>query len=145
MRNIVARSPIDAWHQTEGSFRILLVICSPIDEPSRINPGREVEEIYRQLSFARVPAAMIKLTPPTWRSLHSTLLARHFDVVHFIGHARRDAIQFEKEDGTSDWVSAEDFAMLFQESRVRLVVLNNCNSEDLGDSLITRDVPVVIA
>lgn len=138
-------NPIDAWHQSQDCPHILLVISSPLDEPARLNPVREVEEIFRQLGFAKVPAALIKLNPPTFQYLRATLLSCRFDVVHFIGHATTEAIQLEKDDGTADWVSAHDLASLFEEAKVKLVVLNNCSSETLADSLITQRVPAVIA
>jgi hypothetical protein len=100
-----ATSAVSAWDKAANKLHILLVISSPIDEPTPSNPKQELQEIYRQLSKTRVPAALISLKPPTWRQLASTLSARRFDIVHFIGHAREDAIQLEKEDSTSDWVS----------------------------------------
>lgn len=80
-------SPIEAWEQGKNKLRILLVVASPVDEPERLYPEREIQEIYRQLAWTKVAAAFIRLNPPTWRFLRTTLHARHFDIVHFIGHA----------------------------------------------------------
>jgi tetratricopeptide (TPR) repeat protein len=136
---------VDAWHQSEERLHILLVVSSPLDESARLNPVREVEEIFRQLSFVKIPVALIKLNPPTFQYLRTALLSCQFDIVHFIGHATSKEIQLEKDDGTSDWVSAFDLASLFEEAKVKLVILNNCNSETLADSLVTQKVPAVIA
>nr|BBH94451.1 hypothetical protein KTA_26500 [Thermogemmatispora argillosa] len=140
-----ASSPIEAWERAGERLRILLVVSSPIDEPERVNAELEIQEIYRQLLWSRVPAALIRLHPPTWRSLQTILHARPFDIVHVIGHARGNELQLEKEDGSTDWVSAEDLAALFYDTRVKLVVLNNCSSEHLGDVLVLNGVPAVIA
>jgi tetratricopeptide (TPR) repeat protein len=138
-------SPIDAWEHARQELRILLVVSSPVDEPERLNVDLEIQEIYRQLLWTRVPAALIRLHPPTWRALQVTLHARPFDIVHFIGHARRDGLQLEREDGSGDWVAAADLAVLFRDTGVKLVVLNNCSSESLGDSLVAAGIPAVIA
>ncbi|MBX5449146.1 tetratricopeptide repeat protein [Thermogemmatispora sp.] len=140
-----ASSPIEAWERAGERLRILLVVSSPIDEPERLNAELEIQEIYRQLLWSRVPAALIRLHPPTWRSLQTTLHARPFDIVHVISHARDSELQLEKEDGSTDWVSAQDLAALFRQTQVRLVVLNNCSSEYLGDELVLNGVPAVIA
>jgi tetratricopeptide (TPR) repeat protein len=138
-------SPIDAWQHSQGYFRVLLIISSPLDEPVRLNPVREIEEIYRQLEFSKVPVALIRLTPPTWHYLRTTLLSCQFDVVHFVGHTTENSIQLEKEDGTSDLITGEELAYLFEETNVRLVVLNSCSSEGLGDNLVTKRVPAIIS
>lgn len=142
------RSPtnaIEAWSHGENKLRILMVISSPLDETIRLNPKHEIEGIYRQLSYSKVPAVLIRLNPPTWPCLQATLFRRQFDIVHFIGRARRDAIQFEKEDGSVDWVSADYLADLFRDTGVKLVVINSCSSESLGDSLVVINAPAVIA
>lgn len=140
-----ASSPIEAWERAGERLRILLVVSSPIDEPERINAELEIQEIYRQLLWSRVPAALIRLHPPTWRFLQATLHARPFDIVHIIGHSRGDELQLEQEDGSSDWVPAAELAALFQDTHVRLVVLNSCRSERLGDELVRQGVPAVLA
>jgi hypothetical protein len=140
-----ASSPIEAWERAGERLRILLVVSSPIDEPVRINAELEIQEIYRQLLWSRVPAALIRLHPPTWRFLQATLHARPFDIVHIIGHARSSKLQLEQEDGSSDWVAAAELAALFQDTRVGLVVLNSCSSERLGDELVRQGVPAVMA
>ena len=136
---------IEAWSHGENKLRILMVISSPLDETIRLNPKHEIEGIYRQLSYSKVPAVLIRLNPPTWQCLHATLYRRQFDIVHFIGYARKDAIQFEKEDGSADWVSADYLADLLRDTDVKLVVINSCSSESLGNSLVTINVPAVIA
>ncbi|HLI70426.1 MAG TPA: tetratricopeptide repeat protein [Ktedonobacteraceae bacterium] len=138
-------NPIEAWEQGTNNIRILLVISSPIDEPERLDSTREIQEMYQQLSWAKVPAALIRLNPPTWRFLQTTLHARRFDIVHFIGHARKNEIQMEKEDGSADWISSENLAFLFRNTGVKLVVLNNCNTESIGDALVSANIPAVIA
>jgi tetratricopeptide (TPR) repeat protein len=138
-------TPVEAWERSANKLRVLMVISSPIDEPERLSPRRELEAIHLQLNYTRVSAALIRLNPPTWRYLGTTLHARHFDVVHFIGHARPNEIQLEREDGTADWVSSADLAQLFVDAGVRLAVLNNCSSEPLGDALVLANVPAVIA
>jgi tetratricopeptide (TPR) repeat protein len=148
MPNELARSmPIDAieaWSYGENKLRILMVISSPLDETIRLNTKHEIEGIYRQLSYSKVPAALIRLNPPTWQCLHTTLNRRHFDIVHFIGYARKDAIQLEKENGSADWVSADHLTDLFRNTGIKLVVINNCSTESLGDSLMAMNVPAVI-
>src|SRR5579875_1083963 len=138
-------NPIEAWEQGTNNIRILLVISSPIDEPERLDSTREIQEMYQQLSWAKVPAALIRLNPPTWRFLQTTLHARRFDIVHFIGHARKNEIQMEKEDGSADWISSENLAFLFRNTGVKLVVLNNCNTESIGEALLSGSLYSALA
>lgn len=138
-------SAVAAADGRSSKLRILLVVSEPIDEPIGTNAAQEIRHLYQQLTMTSVPAALIRLNPPTWSYLQMTLLAGHFEVVHFIGHARQDALQLEREDGTADWVSAEDLAPLFADSGVKLVVLNNCSSEPIGDTLVGTSVPAVVA
>jgi tetratricopeptide (TPR) repeat protein len=138
-------STVAAADRVAGKLRILLVVSQPIDETARINAGQEVRHLYQQLSWSRVPAALIKLNPPTWGYLQTTLLTRQFDVVHFIGHGKNRALQLEKEDGSADWIPTDDLVPLFRDSGVKLVILNNCSSEPIGDSLVAENVPAVIA
>lgn len=138
-------SAIEAYDSTGCPLRVLVVVSAPIDEMSKVDSQRELQEIHRQLIFSRTPVAFIRLNPPTWRYLYNTLHARSFDVVHFIGHSREDALQLESEDGTARWIAADDLSSLFHATGVKIVILNNCNSEAIGDSLVAKGVPAVVA
>src|SRR5437667_12834973 len=80
---LIPINAIEAWSHGENKLRILMVISSPLDETIRLNPKHEVEGIYRQLSYSKVPAALIRLNLPTWPCLQATLLRRQFDIDHF--------------------------------------------------------------
>ncbi len=64
-------------------------------------------------------------------------------------------LAFEREDGTADWISAEQLADLLLDHGLRLVVLNACNSavgrrgdsvfNGLAQSLIRAGIPGVVA
>jgi hypothetical protein len=76
-------------------------------------------------------------------------------VVHFIGHGvaddRESAIMLEKPDGTSDPITAEEFAELIWRPSVGMVMLNACETaaplqlfNGAAQQALRRGVPVVI-
>lgn len=141
----MATNEIDAWEKTRGKLRVLLVDSAPIDEKSMFSSTVEVEELLRVLHMVKAPVALIRLYPPTQRHLRLVLESRYFDIVHFIGHAKAEGIQLEREDGASDWVSPNRLGEVFSDTGVKLVVLNSCASEELGDALVAADIPAVVA
>jgi hypothetical protein len=141
----MATNEIDAWEKTCGKLRLLLVDSAPIDEKPTFNSALEIEELFRVLHMAKAPVALIRLYPPTSKHLQLVLESRCFDIVHFIGHADAEGIQLEREDGASDWVSPDRLGEMFYNSGVKLVVLNSCASEELGDALVAVNIPAVVA
>ena len=78
-----------------------------------------------------------------------------FHAIHFIGHGQADEegawLLLEKTDGTSDPVSAEDFAQMMVTRALNLAVLNACETasathflRSVAQALLTRGVPVVV-
>lgn len=128
-------NPIDAWEKCKDNLKILIVVSAPIDEEIRVSARAEITEIHRQLAANSVPVAIIKLVPPTFENLKSIIRKRDFDIIHFIGHADKESIQLETRSGEKDKVSIQDFTNIFQGTKTKLVVLNNCNSKNIGDKL----------
>jgi len=68
-----------------------------------------------------------------------------FDVVHFSGHGTESGLLLETEHGREDLVASDDFAKLFANSNVKLVVLSACESVKTAEALRKAGVPAVIA
>lgn len=142
-------------------LRVLMVIS---------RPAGSADVAYRMIALpllsrlVAVPGRveLVVLRPPTLDALHSALLAardagRPFQVVHFDGHgaltgSRAEApnvfaspdfggtLLFEKPQGGPDAVSADRLGHVLKEARVRVVVLNACESGAVG-----REVEAAVA
>ncbi|MBO2457377.1 tetratricopeptide repeat protein [Actinomadura violacea] len=115
--------------------RILLVTPSPLNDPERLDPRHELEEIYRALDELRVDVEIVALNPPTVGMLRMALAAGGFDVVHIAMHATGEHLEFEAENGLLVRLSYERFARLFRQCPDLLLVLNGCATEELADCI----------
>ncbi len=144
-------------------LNILVLISAPMDpELPLLNVKSEMALIQKALLQLRW-GGDVRLDfceHVTLEKLQQELERRKPDVIHFIGHSRFDKknnisfIELESETGERDSVSAEDFGTLLQNSPVRLVVLNSCESAaasandafaGIAHRLINVGVPAVVA
>ncbi|TDD32002.1 tetratricopeptide repeat protein [Actinomadura sp. KC06] len=116
-------------------YRILLATPSPLNDPERLEPRHELEEIYRALDELRVDVDIIALNPPTVGLLRVALATHKFDIVHIAMHATGEHLEFEAENGLMVRLPYKRFARLFSDCSDMLLVLNGCATEELGDCI----------
>jgi tetratricopeptide (TPR) repeat protein len=125
----------EALAATTPSARILLVVPSPINDPTRLHPETELREIYGALDQLRADVDIVRLDPPTIETLRVALAGDAFDVVHIATHCTVDTLEFEDEDGTAVHISCRELADVVSSGRPRLLVLNGCSTEAIADGI----------
>lgn len=144
-------------------LRVLVMISAPENFPTL-----DVEGEWQRLNTATKPLqdrGMIqleRLDTATLTALQHTLRTRDFHVFHYIGHSDYDSFNqegllvLEAEDGkTAQLVSGAALAReIGEESTIRLVLLNSCQSarraqrdpfSGLASSIVARGIPAVVA
>lgn len=129
-------------------MKVLLVISDPLVQ--NISPVMAYEEqlaMIEAIAFHNHPVDLVKLYPPTWHHLRQTLLAHEnpFDVIHFMGHGNSEGILLENELSMGDHISGKQLTMTLVDKRIRLVVLNVCDSESPAEILVQSGIPAVVA
>ncbi|GAA2015035.1 CHAT domain-containing protein [Microbacterium ulmi] len=144
-----------------------LRILAMVSSPRRLDPIDAEGERARleDALAAQTQAGLVQLEwleDVTWESLHTSLLAGEWHVLHFIGHSRYDVetdqgeLAFSASGGRTDWVGADSLADLIAEAEPapRLVVLNSCLSGATGftelysgtaSALVRNGVDAVVA
>jgi hypothetical protein len=127
---------------------------------SGLDLARELRTIQaRTASLGGSVLVAILDGPVTPKVFSERVRSRPWAVVHFAGHGRVSAsgaveIQLNDEAGEARWVDADVFATLFNNSKVRLVLLNCCRAASVavargvaavGPILIGQGVAAVIA
>jgi tetratricopeptide (TPR) repeat protein len=125
---------------------------------SQVIKGQSLREAWRSLRH-REMVEIETLRHATREMLQHRLaesgVEKAVHVVHFIGHGvaddRESAIMLEKPDGTSDPITAEEFAELIWRPSVGMVMLNACETaaplqlfNGAAQQALRRGVPVVI-
>ncbi len=145
-------------------LRVLVMISAPQGLPEL-----DVEGEWQRLQAATAPLqargliALERLDTATLIALQHRLRAEEYHIFHYIGHSDYDAqtqqgvIVFENEqDNTRPQLitAAELSRELAEESTVRLVVLNSCQSArrpntdafaGISSAIVTRGIPAVVA
>jgi thioredoxin len=127
--------------QVELPLRILGVASSPRGLPP-LDVAKEQDQLARALSRP-VGQGLIELSwapLATWADIQDLLLDGGWHVLHFIGHGDFDSardegmLALEREDGSTDLVSASRLVDLLRQARPmpRLVVLNSCSGATTG-------------
>ncbi len=151
-RHLPVRDLSVAFPSSGDRLRVLMVICRP-------NGDRDVgyqmiaRPLLERLDAVRGNVDLVVLRPPTLDHLREVLAEESFQVVHFDGHgvfgdgrqpaagwdpftytgpAPRGMLAFEKPGGGPDLVPAEDVAQVLSAGRVPVVVLNACQSGQVG-------------
>src|SRR3972149_4281791 len=154
----LARTP----SSNQGKVCVLLLLGALPEDP-HTTPGEEVKwmrEVFEtELAGDMVELEIVQATDP--RKVRMALDGRTYDIVHFFGHAQFDAAQgegylrFDRRNGESFRLYANQFAQLMAGGGTRLVFLNACESgtahgAELGRSAVAaavleRGVPAVVA
>ncbi|MFE5759840.1 tetratricopeptide repeat protein [Streptomyces massasporeus] len=142
-------------------LRVLMVISRPRGTRD-VGYQMIARPLLERLAAVRGRVELVVLRPPTVDHLHEVLAdAREagepFQVVHFDGHGvfgqpssplggagrpvmfrnpgPQGMLAFEKAEGGSDLVPAEDVARVLKQARVPVVVLNACQSAVVGSQV----------
>jgi NTP pyrophosphatase (non-canonical NTP hydrolase) len=114
-------------------MRILLVLCSPADA-ARIRVDIEHRSVLEAINVVDLEGRLLVTPLPAARidDLRRALLKNDYEIIHFAGHADRDCLVFEGEDGTSDPAPLSALAELIGRRRsVKCVLLNACEAAQL--------------
>ncbi|MBO9394140.1 CHAT domain-containing protein, partial [Caldilinea sp.] len=123
-------------------LRILAVLAAPVHDPADpdhppppLDLRREWNRLERAVREANAPILLARLTPPTLEALRRGLSPRTAQqglfpqVLHFSGHAWREGLLLEDEDGQTRYVTAAELLQALRPPRpLDLVVLNACES-----------------
>jgi tetratricopeptide (TPR) repeat protein len=138
-------------------LRVLMVISRP-EGPNDVGYQMIARPLLHRLEAVRGSVDLVVLRPPTLEHLEETLaqaqaVGKPFQMVHFDGHgvfgngrptagwgppwtfqeaSPRGMLAFEKPGGGADLVPAEKAARVLAVARVPVVVLNACQSGQLG-------------
>jgi hypothetical protein len=152
VRPMAVRSPL----------RLLVIISSPKDYPA-LDVTHEWENLQTALAepVQRGLLTIEKLETATLTALAERLEQNDYHILHFIGHGGFDestqegVLVMEDENGNSSLTNGQSLGtMLFDESSMRLAVLNACEGarasrsdpfSGVAQSLVQQGIPAVIA
>jgi len=160
----VAALPDLAIPETEtGPLAVLVVVSNPLDLPDHqaFEPDEELAVIYEALDEP-LRCGQIQLEVVDEASLgqmQRALIARDYQVVHFIGHGNFDQqrggyLTIETEEGNATSLDGAGFAHLLAGRGVRLVLLSSCLTarasptqayRSVAGALLRRGLPAVVA
>lgn len=145
----------------EGPLEILVMISDP-DNLAELSVQHEWGLLQDALKES-IKKGKVKLTllrNATRDELQHELLRGTYHVFHFIGHSQFDEhqqhgeIALKRKDGRAHWVTADQIAATLRDERLRLVVLNSCESarnsltdpfSGVATTLVRKDIPAVVA
>jgi hypothetical protein len=113
-------------------------------------------------SWARLPGVQVDFVRPVRSEILRELAGGNYHVIHYMGHGdfhaqKGGSLLFEKEDGSPDPVSSDEFAMWLADEPLRLVFLNACKTgatslhasihpfAGVATALIREHIPAVVA
>jgi hypothetical protein len=134
-------------------LRLLAVLATPLSNTAGDGPpaGRpldvwgEWERLSEAAGRARdvvggrgVAWAMVRLAPPTADALGRALAASDpgYQALHISAHGAPEGLWLEDEQGRETLLPTARLVDMVRRSGVRLVVLNACDSQDLGRALV---------
>jgi len=137
-------------------LKILLFTAHPEDLTQRpLAP--EIDQYYVQSALRPwIEAGKIKLAAPNdgrFTTFIELLHTQPWHIVIWSGHSVRfsnclkfgqSALIFENEEGNSDFISADQFALAFKETAVSAVVIAACQSKTLLATLLTAGISPVV-
>jgi hypothetical protein len=141
------------------TLRILGVIAAPSDVDAVVDAAAEKNNLLTALDdLIRDGSVHVEFLPrPATMERLQVLLRQDFHVIHYIGHGAQDVrhsvLLFEREDGRTHLVPADDIAMLFRNTGIRLACLNACTTathtagtfSGIAPALVRAAVPAVVA
>jgi tetratricopeptide (TPR) repeat protein len=146
-----------------GPLAVLVIVSNPLDLPDlqAFEPDEELAVIYQALDeqLRRGQVHIEVVDEASVREMRRALIARDYQVVHFIGHGNFDEqrggyLVIEDEKGDATGLSGADFAKLLSGRGVRLVLLSSCLTahgsptqayRSVAGALLRRGLPAVVA
>jgi tetratricopeptide (TPR) repeat protein len=110
---------------------VLLLCAAPLDVRPALNLAVEVANFEAEVRRSPVPIRLRRVFPPTFDQLRrelapTALKGREPRVFHFLGHGEEDYLWFEDEEGSGDKVTAARLRRVFEDTPIRLALLNAC-------------------
>jgi len=148
--------------QLEQYLRLLVVIAAPVCGKNPNEPPSQPLDVWGEWRRFReafdhsrdpvqdhaAPYAVVRLFPPTLENLQHALAFGDansaYQIVHFIGHGNTHGLALEDEWGQEQFVPIAELVAAFKNSRVKLVVLNACETRPLAQALQHAGIPAVI-
>ena len=140
-------------------LRIMVVMSNP-DGTTKLELVKERQQI--EATWGKAFGVKVDFVAPIAAEIRRQLRATKYHVIHYMGHGDFNddgggILLLEKEDGSADRVTGDDFANWLADEPLRLVFLNACRtgttSERSGPhpfagvatALIKKRVPAVVA
>src|SRR5262249_36535731 len=122
-------------------IKVLFLTAGPITMTT-LRLGQEGRQIKERILASKGEDSIefIDESAVSRQDLHLLLLKHDPPIVHFSGHgSEKEGLYFESRDGTSERVSQEALVELFGhfKDKIRLVVLNACQTNTLAKALTT--------
>ena len=136
-----------------GPLRLLLMACSPSDQPT-LDYEKEEEALFRAIYGQNV--AFDSCDQGTFEELKEKVSEFKPHIVHLTGHGAvldgQGRFAFEKEDGSADLVPAEELRRFLAGSGVQCVFVSGCQSgkaplqalSGICQSLVGAEVPLAV-
>jgi len=148
--------------QLQQYLRLLVIIAAPVCGKKENEPPPQPLDVWGEWRrFAQAfehsrdrvqgkatPYAVVRLFPPTLENLRHALAFGDansaYQIVHFIGHGNTAGLALEDEWGREQFVPVAELTAAFKNSRLKLVVLNACETRPLAEALQYAGLPAVI-
>jgi CHAT domain-containing protein len=140
----------------------ILVVCATPSDCQPLNVTDEKQKIGQQLKKMRLKTKvkLDVLNHATIEKLRDRIKKYH--VIHFIGHGgfirqqgeEIGCLMFESQYGKSDLIHSVRFSLILRDTKVRLVILNACETAKtstynaflgVAPALVNAGIPAVIA
>lgn len=160
IRNVLTAIPAAELKARPGPLRILVAAAQPVGAGA-LSIDDEIRVISRGFEvLTGAGLAEIKVLPrATPADLHAEVMARDYDVLHFIGHGLVDEngcgyLLFEDGHGGEHWVSERTVREILLQRGIRLVFLNACETgrggrvefnRGIAQALVAGGMPAVVA
>ncbi len=110
---------------------VLLLCAAPLDVRPALYLAIEVSNFEAEVRRSLIPIRLRRVFPPTLDQLRRelsppSLQRRSPHVFHFLGHGEEDYLWFEDELGSGQKVTAAQLRRLFEDTPIRLALLNAC-------------------
>jgi len=120
-------------------LRVLALIAAPLDQP-KVDTGCEIACLHRAINnvIARGILELDILAEPTVSALRDTLQERHYQVVHYVGHAcmapdgRLGQLCLENQFAQTEMITGQYLTRTLKGWLPTIALLNACQSARFG-------------
>ena len=156
--------PVPAFKVSSGEkITVLLISSAPTDLDAKLGYSLNVEQELESIKATLKPLQdqgvlkVIEIPHVTGSKLQMALSDENPHIVHYVGHGGfadgAGQLAFEDNNGNAKNFSARQLAIAFDGTRVRLVILNACQTgmvvtkllSSMAPALMGANVPAVIA